>query len=366
MNNGISVDKIESFREFVNENQDFILNQYQNINGKNHWNLLCSCMDWLTVSATYLQNPPRLDSNLNIQAMQMFTLISSIDLIYESITQLHRIFFTDNKIPFKGEKVFFSKRIFDQDDNNYFKSIRSAFGAHPINLKDKNLKDEKFQRFASWPSTNFISRKGLTVQLYSSINEEDDLLMNLYWDELMAFAIQRYEYLDKLTNQINILYKKYKNERINLKIEKKTTPLEQLYVLQSESLKRENNDYYKDTINKLIIIFNTELTDTHLKDSAQEYKISILPLINEIMNNLQNMEIIDLKYDFLLNQQSILNKTLSYELGKFYTWFYGNRYDPLIEYYLRRFNEETNFKFNFNTEDSKSTLFLKVKLMLLD
>ena len=160
--------------------------------------------------------------------------------------------------------------------------------------------------------------------------------------------------------------KKYKNERINLKIEKKTTPLEQLYVLQSESLKRENNDYYKDTINELIIIFNTELTDTHLKDSAQEYKISILPLINEIMNNLQNMEIIDLKYDFLLNQKSILNKTLSYELGKFYTWFYGNRYDPLIEYYLRRFNEETNFKFNFNTEDSKNTLFLKVKLMLLD
>ena len=361
MNNGISVDKIESFREFVNENQDFILNQYQNINGKNHWNLLCSCMDWLTVSATYLQNPPRLDSNSNIQAMQMFTLISSIDLIYESINQLHRIFFTDKKLPFKGEKVFFSKRIFDQDDNNYFKSIRASFGAHPVNLKDSNI-----QRFASWPSTSFMSKEGLTVQLYSSTDEEDDLLMNLYWDELISFAIQRYEYLDTITNQIVTLYERYKNELRNIAIEKKITPLEQLYVLQSESSKRENNDYYKCTINELIIIFRTELSDPHLGALEKENKKSLLPLINEIMNNLQRMEIVDLENDFLIRQQSNLSKTLRYELGKFHTWFYGNRYDPLIEYYLRRFNEETNFNFNFNTEDSENTLFLKVKLMLLD
>jgi len=360
MNNRISVDKIGIFREFVNDNQDFILNQYQDINGKNHWNLLCSCMDWLTVAATYLQNPPRLDSNLNIQAMQMFTLISSIDLIYESINQLHRIFCTESKLPFKGEKVFFTERLFDEDDNSYFKSIRASFGAHPVNLNNSNVK-----RFASWPSTSFRSEEGLTVQLYSSTTEEEDLLMNLYWDELISFAIQRYEYLDVITKQIVTLYEKYKNELRNTNIEKKFTPLEQLYILQNESLKRENNDYYKDTINKLIIIFKTELSDTHLRSLAQEYKISLLPLINEIMNNLQKMEIVDLEYDCLFNQQSNLKKTLSYELGKFHTWFYGNRYDPLIEYYLRRFNEETNFKFNFNTEDSESTLFLKVKLMLL-
>lgn len=362
MKNIVSDKKITDFRDLVNSNSGFIYTTYNNRNGKNQWNLICSCMDWLTVSIRHLQNAPTLDKNIDIRVMQMFSLISSIDLVSESVTQLHRVFINPKTLPFSEERNCFSKRIFDEDDNNYFKSIRASFGAHPVNLNQSNSK-----RFASWPYNSHMNSGELTVNLYSSNVDENDLVMTLNSKELTEFLITRYNYLDVISQKIRDLYNSFTESLKKQVIENKTNPLEQLYILRTESKKRLNNDYYNSIIEELIIIFETEVLQFNLKNIVSDYKISLEVLIDEIKINLQTMKIVDLENNSLLSPYSDLSRELSYELGKFYSWFYNeNSNDPLIHYYLERFNKETNFKFNFSIDNSKNLLLLKVKLMLLN
>jgi len=81
MNKNINDSKISNFRDLINSDSSFIFQEYQNKNGKNHWNLICSCMDWLTVSVRHLQCPQEQDNDIDVRVMQMFSLISSIDLV---------------------------------------------------------------------------------------------------------------------------------------------------------------------------------------------------------------------------------------------------------------------------------------------
>jgi len=45
-------------------------------------------------------------------------------------------------------------------------------------------------------------------------------------------------------------------------------------------------------------------------------------------------------------------------------WVHGEKYDPLLDYYLERFNAVSNGKYDFSIYDSEKSLFLKVKMML--
>lgn len=330
----IDSNKISNFRDLINSNSSFIFEKYQNKDGKNLFNLVCSCMDWLTVSVRHLESQSEKSDNIDTRAMQMFSLISSIDLVSESIFQLHRVFINNNTLPFSNEQECFKNRLFDnEDDNTYFKSIRACFGAHPVNLKNTNSR-----RFASWPFDSHMSNSELTVHLYSNKSDEEDLTMHLNSQELIQFLIKRYNYLDVISSEINIIFK--------------------------ESKLRLNNDYYNGVINDLIIIFETNISDMQLKEIESDYKESLKPLIAEIKYNLQNMLIIDLLNSETLSPKLALMKELNYELGKFYYWVYSTKNDPLIDYYLKKFNTSSNNKYNFSIHDSKKLLFLKVKLML--
>lgn len=359
MKNRVSDDKISDFRELVNSNSGFVCNVYRNKDGKNYWNIICSCMDWLTVSIRYLQNAPELDSNIDVRVMQMFSLISSIDLVFESITQLHRVFIDTKTLPFAGEKECFSERLFNEDDNSYFKTIRASFGAHPVNLNHSTSK-----RFASWPFDSLTNSGELMVYLYSSKINEEDLRMSLNSNELFAFLNKRYNYLDVISQTIEDLYNNFKDKLVSQPIKYIASPLEQLYVLKNESVKRLDNDYYKGIINDLIMVFETDQLAPELEGMATDYKESLFPLINEIRTNLQTVNIVDLENNDLLDSQSDISNVLSYEIGKFYSWIYGDNYDPLLSYYLERFNKMTNSKFNFSENDSNNSLFVKLKLML--
>jgi|TARA_R100001591_G_scaffold23935_2_gene33769 hypothetical protein len=357
----ITDEKISDFRDLINSNSGFIFHTYRNIDGKNYWNLICSCMDWITVSIRHLQSTPEFDKNIDVRVMQMFSLISSIDLVYEAITQLHRVFINSDSIPFTGEKEFFTDRIIDQDDNLYFKSIRASFGAHPVNLNHSSSK-----RFASWPFDSYMNSGDLTVHLYSNKVDEDDLVMNLNSTELKNFLIKRYNYLDVVSERITHLFEEFKNNLRKQPIEINSDTVKQLYILKSESERRLDNDYYRGEIDELIMIFEADVKNPELSILASKYKISLKALIEEIHSNLQNMNIVDLENDELLNPKSNLTSELSYELGKFYSWIYGDRYDPLINFYLERFNKATDFKFMFDIDDSDNLLLIKTKLMLLE
>ncbi|MFT6256991.1 MAG: hypothetical protein ACJAT8_001530 [Cellvibrionaceae bacterium] len=362
MINVVSDDKITEFRDLVNSNSSFVYQTYKDKNGKNLFNLVCSCMDWITVSIRHLENVPDFDKNIDTRVMQMFTLISSIDLISESITQLHRVFINPQTIPFTGEKKCFANRLFaDEDDNSYFKTVRACFGAHPVNLNQSNTK-----RFASWPFDSHSNTAELTVHLYSSNINDEDLPLHLNRNELLEFLTTRYDYLDVIADKIESLFIEYQKNLSKQLIESKFDPLEQLYVLKAESVKRLDNDYYNGEIDDLIMIFEAEVTDPDLMPIADSYKDSLIPLIDEIKTNLQSMNIVDLENDCELRIRSDLSRELSYELGKFYIWIHGDRYDPLLHYYLERFNALTGGKFNFTNTDEINLTFLKAKLMLAE
>ncbi|WP_115898404.1 hypothetical protein [Marinomonas pollencensis] len=356
----VSDKKISDFRDLVNSNSKFVYHIYKDKGGKNLFNLVCSCMDWISVSVRHLENAPELDSNIDVKCMQVYSLISSIDLILESVKQLHRVFVNEKTEPFKGEKLCFHNRLIErEDDNTYFKTLRACFGAHPVSL---NQLDSK--RFASWPFKSLLKKADLTVHLFSREVDEEDLTLDLYINELLEFLRTRYEYLDEIAEKIQALFKKHQTDLSKQAIETKPDPLEQLYILRSESKKRLDNDYYNGEIEDLIMIFEAEITNIELVALANSYRKSLLPAIEEIKTNLQSMNIVDLKVGSDLGSSSDLRKEFIYELPKFYSWIYTGRNDALLEFYIERFNDVTNHKFNFSEIDERNLTFLKVKLML--
>lgn len=358
----ISDSKVREFRDLVNSNSSFVYQIYKDKEGKNLYNLVCSCMDWISVSVRHLENASEFDENIDTKSMQVYSLISSIDLISESITQLHRVFIDERTVPFRGEKKCFSNRLFpNEDDDTYFKTIRACFGAHPVALNQSNSK-----RFASWPFDSHRNSGDLSVYLYSRDVNEDDLLLNLSINELLDFLVTRYEYLDVIGGKINSLFIDYQNKLANQLIETKSDPLEQLYVLKLESERRLDNDYYNSEINDLIMIFEAEVTDPQLVKMANDFRGNLLPLIDEIRENLQAMKIVDLVKDPMHKVKSNLSERLSYELPKFYSWVYHGRYDPLLNYYFERFNSVTGGKYNFSDTDEVNLSFLKSRLMLIE
>jgi len=239
-NNSINADLIEKFRNVVNSNLDFVFQKYKNKNGKNYWNLICSCMDWITVAIIHLQNNSFSKKDINVMTMQVFSYISSIDIVYESIKQLHRAIKGNTILPFHESKYIFSKNNIYKDDNEYFKQIRAAFGAHPVNLNDINGK-----WFASWPN-HAIFDKGydFELQLYSLDINKEDVIFGLKFAELDSFLLERYSYLLILIDEINKQFEEYKNALRKEIIEDNEDTLKLLQILKMESEKRLNNDYY--------------------------------------------------------------------------------------------------------------------------
>lgn len=359
----INGNKINALRELVNDNSSFVRKQYQNKNGKNLWHPICSCMDWITVSIRFLQNAPDLSDNIDVRVMQMYSFISAIDNVSESITQLHRIFISHKNLPFKGEKSIFKNKLFQNDDNEYFKQIRACYGAHPVNLNPHNSKQQKY--FASWPFDGFNTGKtDLDVHLYSNNPEDDDLTLSLKSDELISFLNSRYEYLDVIFLEIKKQFSDFIEDNSQKLITDHDSPLEILHELAKESSVRLDNDYYHGMISDLIIIFRTTLDDEAYLSEEKAFKESLIPLIEEIKINLQAVEIKDLDHHFLIDIVSTLDSELSYELPKFYSWLYRGEDDPLLDYYIKKLNKISNNKYKFNELDGCDKSFLKLKLML--
>lgn len=82
---------INEFRGVVNEN-NFTYFRYSNYRDKNQWNCICSAMDWITVAVEHLADYPRKRTG-NLGSIEMYSYISSVDIIVEAVQQLHRVIF---------------------------------------------------------------------------------------------------------------------------------------------------------------------------------------------------------------------------------------------------------------------------------
>lgn len=353
----IDIELISKFRDKVNSNSYFVLQRYKNVNEKNQWNIICSCMDWISVAIRNLYDMKNDNTNIDILSMQTYLYISSIDIVFEAIKQLHRVLAGDNSIPFEKDNSVFKKNTpFEyMDDNSYFKHIRAIFGAHPINLKDKNG-----QWFASWPYNHSVDDDDFQVRLYSNKLDQEDISFGIKFNELNNFLNLRYSYLNDLIEMINNQYHNYVLEKKEQIINTDKNIVKQLEILFEEAKNRLNNDYYVYNVIDLLKIFNTELSSNHSLE--KKYKKELKKVIDEIHKNLQNMEIVDLLTDNILHPD--YPSSLSYEMSKLLPILSHPTADPLFNFYLKQINEKSNKEIIIYEDDSNNEIFLKVKILM--
>lgn len=312
---------IEKFRDKVNAN-DFVLFKYRNVNGKDKWSCICSAMDWIAVAMEYIDDVKN-GKRSCLQSMEVFAYIASIDVVWEAVTQLHRVFFDTKKIPFKNEYGCFEKKILEEDDNDYFKTLRASFGAHPVNLNGKE-KGEKY--FASWSGD---SSGVYNVILYNNQAENDEFnTMYLKMNELNRFLEKRYGYLNKIMDEIDKQYVEFKMEMNNILIERNDNIFEQLIILKDASSKRLN--LHNTLIHKLMMIFSVAITNKENEKMVNEYKEALKPLVYQIYKSLQTLEHDGVDYSVIYQTTNKLQNGYAYYIEKISNFIYGAGYPPIL------------------------------------
>ena len=285
---------INRFRNEVNE-QGFVLQMYHNHEGKNLWNIICSAMDWIDVVVEMIDAKNLSGKNDNDSSIKVMTLIMCIDVMWEAVRQLHRVFFATDTIPFTNSTEIFRHKLFKASDNDYFKTIRACFAAHPINLNDYFTRDkQKERRYASWSGGGF-SNGDFSVILYSNQSDKDAIFLDIYFDELLKFAEQRYTYLNTISEEIVRQRGEYLSFRKNTRIERTGSVDDQILVLIKEARRRFNSDYYDYELNQLKIIFFTQITSSQNLKIVSQYREALLCKVDELFRALQEMKLITLE-----------------------------------------------------------------------
>lgn len=252
--------------------------------------------------------------------MEMFAYIASIDVVWEAVQQLHRVLFNTNQIPFKNEDECFQEKMLDEDDNDYFKTLRASFGAHPVNLNGKE-KGEKY--FASW-SGDMLG--DYSVLLYSNKVGNGFRTMYLKLNEINKFFNKRYGHLSQLMDEIDRQYEKFKQEMRSIPIELSDNICEQLEILKDASSKR--LELHTTLIDKLIMIFNVPITNKENEKMVNEYKEALKSVVCQLYKSLQTIECDGVDYDVVYQTTSNLENGYGYYVEKISSYIYGTGYPP--------------------------------------
>lgn len=316
---------INEFRKKVDD-QDIILQMYRNSNGKNLWSIICSAMDWIGVVVDSIDTNNLSCKNDNESSIKVMTFITCIDILWEAVQQLHRVFFHTNKVPFATDNSSFKNKLFSANDNNYFKTIRACFAAHPINLNDYFSGDDKReQRYASWSGGGF-GKGDFSVILYSNQPDKDSIFLDIHFDELLTFAKIRYNHLNTIMKEIDTKVEQYFASWRSRKIIRDGNPTNQIEILIREAKQRLNNDYYNYELEELRMIFTTVITNSKNQELVERYRTALLGEIEKIFTYLQQMIISEL--------QSIDDSyppDCQYAFSKLSDVVYGEGYPVLID-----------------------------------
>ncbi|KAF0825759.1 hypothetical protein KIS1582_0432 [Cytobacillus firmus] len=316
---------ISLFRKEVNI--EFFSEKFKNVNGKNHWNIICSAMDWITLAAEGLPsinvNPKGFGYN-HLDTLNLMQYIITIDVMVDSINQLFRVIDgikKDKDLPLANDRTIFKQT--KVSDFNYFKHIRAVFSTHPVNLTSvdgvPNNEGERF--YASWVAKNSLDGD-YYVYLYSNNPEKDEQIpFDIKIKDLNLYAEKRYKLLEILIEKV----KKIKDDHINrykqTPIPVLENPLEQLEVLYEENKNRFGYRYgYVEEINHIytqLTINADSISATNFEGIVLEYKSYLKSLIPIILDGLQNMK----KDRYVYFDMLFWN---GYEFEKIYQYFnYG-------------------------------------------
>lgn len=285
---------INNFRKCVNDST-YVLEAYKNVNDKNKWSCICSCMDWIDVSIEYIKlNKERIEKKSYFD-LEIFAYISSIDLVSEAVQQLYRVFYNKTDSPFKNDYSIFED--LNKTDDDYFSHVRAIFGAHPTNIK-KNLNE---RNFASYPSNNFTD-SGFSVILYTNKLDEWGDIFYLSFKKLEQYFEKRYNFLNELIKKIESDKDSYIKVLQNQKIEKKECIIQQLEILKRESKKRFNLDYYNCVIDTLLELLKFKITEFSNVSIIKRYIDILIPYLDKLYNDLQTINFEEIDEDILSSQ----------------------------------------------------------------
>lgn len=183
---------IDKFRRKVNSNHYFVMNQYKNQDGKNLWNIICSCMDWIEVAVNGIPHIQLEHKNSNVASLNLMQLICAMDLIKESVHQLYRVFQLD--YPFKSDHSIFKDK---KTDDEHFKHLRAVFGVHPVNLKG----EDNSRNFASWSTAKLDG--DFSAFVYSNKIGVEDRLYSVWINDLFKYTNMRYLLLEEILKKID-------------------------------------------------------------------------------------------------------------------------------------------------------------------
>lgn len=217
-------EKAEKFRSFINKHID--IGQFVNRERYNQWSIICSCIDWLSVATRSLNDENYSSANKGLfDSGSFYYYISLIDIILESITQLHRIFVNKKTIPSNDDTLIFKnqpKELDTETDYAFFKTIRACFGSHSVNLRI-NRNKEKYS--ASW-SGSFAKRGEMRVGLYPPIPEKKETIwLDISYNDLKSFLMECIGYLETLKPKILAV--------IKIVNEEKYKPIKKIAILKS-------------------------------------------------------------------------------------------------------------------------------------
>lgn len=301
---GLQLDEslINDFRNSINRN-NYLVDKYKNIEGKNKLNIIYSAMDWLNVAVEGLASINLEKGGLlynHVNTINLMQYLVTVDLIKESIIQLYRVLDDESNYPCKNSKDIFNQT--EVSDDDYFKHLRAAFGTHPVNLDSidgkKRGKTDKTRYYASWSSPGGLLGFDFTVSLYSNdaLNDENEFMgINIY--EIDAYAESRYKLLTNFIDISESISSTHVDTMINSEILFDENYYEQVQILLNENEKRfgEYNGfaYILGYLNYVISVdwksIQFQSFDKSIIEEYVHYLHSLLPIIKE---NMQQMNVV--------------------------------------------------------------------------
>ncbi len=355
------------FREKANDH-NFLCFQYSNKNEHDLWSCICSSMDWIDVGVQYIENfqPPNHPSLLN--CMEIFSFIQAIDITYEAIKSLFWALVNNGEESKKGRSPFYEEKgCFSSIKNNtitddkFFKEIRACCGAHPTDLYTYISDDEpkKQERYASWICAE--TNSSFSVRLYPNDTSNKTITVNVSYAELMDYFEKRFYYLNNLIDKIDELFEVFREEKINDIIQKSSNPIEQLKILKDANADRLDNQYFDETIEQLLLFFNTQFESKENESIVENYREKLISGIDELYENIQKLEYKEMKLNKLLSPPTIDIEWFGYEYTALLAQVFENRYK---RYHFKTLTEPLKKYVNFDNIRTQSELYWLITIAL--
>lgn len=334
---------LQQFKQAVNDHDDFLINTYYDFNGENHWNLICSAKDWLSVS---INGMPYIDLKHpvdDVRSLNVAQLIMTYDLVVESVKKLLRVF--DLEHPLKDDNSTFNKSV---PDDRYFKQIRACFAAHPVDLDStdgvkakKNGSNNKPERyFASW-SSDVGGEADYTVYLYSNKPGAEAIPFLMNFAQIHEYTAKRYSLLNDIVRAIENKKEQFSLEQSQRPIGRSSDIVEQLNILLEEnSIRiREGDGYHYEIKTLMDLLTAPKDFPDHVQEAVKPYLSSLSTLVEEIYQALQTMRYEELEHGYLLNSRSYRYKDAFYDLSKVFEYINNPYYNAsLVDHHLNRLN----------------------------